>query len=269
MSDRLEQLLSARLGELQGPAGEPDWADVRRKANGFAARKHGLRLGTALAAALVAVLAATPALGLRGQIVQLFSSEEPAPAPVTNNFGQIDVDAPPGMATGVIAGEARDVLEVPLSTGKTAVVWVAPTRSGGFCTFISENRHSMGGGGCDRDRVGRFAPGLSIPGPISRQGEILEPPVLIGGDTLIHGAAAVRVEFEDGGSATAPITWVSDPIDAGFFVYELPKEHWQAGHRPAALVLEDADGKELARDTQLVRSVAEVQRPGGLAGRGH
>ena len=75
-----------------------------------------------------------------------FSGGEPAPAPVTKDFSQIDVAAPPGMATGVIVGEARDVLEVPLSTGKTAVVWVAPTRSGGFCRFVSENRHTMGGG---------------------------------------------------------------------------------------------------------------------------
>ena len=269
MSDRLEQVLAARLGELQGPAGEPDWADVRRKAQRLTTRRHGLRMGTGVAAALVAVLAATPAFGLRGQLVELFSGGEPAPAPVTKDFSEIDVAAPPGMATGVIAGEARDVLEVPLSTGKTAVVWVAPTRSGGFCTFVSENRHTMGGGGCDRDRAGRFAPGLSIPGPISPQGEILEPPVLFGGDTLIQGAASVKVEFEDGSSASAPVTWVSAPIDAGFFVYELPKEHWQAGHRPTALVLEDADGNELARDTQLVRSIAEVQQPGGLAGRGH
>ena len=146
MSDRLEQVLAARLGELQGPAGEPDWADVRRKAQRLTTRRHGLRMGTGVAAALVAVLAATPAFGLRGQLVELFSGGEPAPAPVT---------------------------------------------------------------------------------------------------------------------------WVSAPIDAGFFVYELPKEHWQAGHRPTALVLEDADGNELARDTQLVRSIAEVQQPGGLAGRGH
>ena len=269
MTDRIEQLLAARLGELQGPTGEPDWAEVRQKAHSLANRRRGLRLGTGLVAVLAAVIATTPALGLRGQIVELFSGGEPAPPTVAKDFGEIDVAAPPGMATGVIPGETRDVLEVPLSTGKTAVVWVAPTRSGGFCTFISDNRHSTGGGGCDRDRALRFAPGLSIPGPISALGEILEPPVLFGGDTLIHGAASVKVEFEDGTSAIAPITWVSPPIDAGFFVYELPKEHWQEGHRPTALVLEDADGNELARDVQLVRSIAEVQRPGGLAGRRH
>jgi hypothetical protein len=264
VTDRIEQVLSARLGELQAAAGEPDWAEVQRTARRLTSRRRGLRLGTGFATALVAVLAATPAFGLRGQIVQLFSGGEPAPAPVVKDFSQIDVGAPPGMATGVVAGEARDVLEVPLSTGKTAVVWVAPSRAGGFCVFVSESRHTMGGGGCDRDRRLPFAPGLSIPGPISPQGEIMAPPVLFGGDTLIHGAAKLKVEFEDGGSATAPVEWVSAPIDAGFFVYELPKEHWQAGHRPTALVLEDADGNELARDTQLVRSIARVQQPGEL-----
>jgi hypothetical protein len=262
MTDRLEQVLSARLGELQTATGQPDWADVRRKAHRLAARRRGRRFGTGAFVALAAVLAATPAFGLRGQIVQLFTGGEPAPAPVVKDFGQIDVAAPPGMATGVIAGEARDVLETPLSNGKTAVVWVAPTRSGGFCVFVSENRHSMGGGGCDRDREGRFAPGLSIPGLISPQGEIMAPPVIIDGDTLIHGATTVRILFDDGSSVTTPVVWVSQPIDAGVFVYELPKEHWQGRQRLQALVLEDADGRELARDTQLARSLREVQENG-------
>jgi hypothetical protein len=258
MTDRLEQLLAARFGELQASTGEPDWADVRRKAHRVAARKRGLRLGTGLAAALVAVLAATPAFGLQGQIVQLFSGGEPAPAPVVESFGQMDVGAPPGMAPGVIAGEARKAMEVPLSTGKTWILWVAPTRSGGFCTQF----------GCDRDRQLPFAPGMTIPGSISPQGKILEPPVIFDGDTLIHGATTVKVLFEDGSSATTPVVWVSEPIDAGFFVYEVPQANWQAGHRPTAIVLEDADGKELARDTVLASHLAEIQRPGGLLGQG-
>ena len=258
MNDRLEHVLAARLNELEAATGSPDWADVRRRAGRHTTRKRIVRLSSAGAVALAAVVAATPALGLRGQIVQFFGGGEPAPAPVVKDFGEIDVGAPPGMATGVIAGETRDVMEVPLSTGKTAVVWVAPTRGGGFCVFTSTSgRHSTGGGGCDRDRSLPFSPGLSIPGPVSPEGEILAPPVVFDGDTLIHGATKVEIRFEDGESATTPVVWVSSPIDAGFFVYEVPEAHWSEGHRPVALVLEDSDGNELARDTQVVRGLGD------------
>ncbi|MGB2876194.1 MAG: hypothetical protein WBB76_12065 [Gaiellaceae bacterium] len=260
MTDRLAQVLSARLGELQAATGEPDWAEVQRKARRAATRRYRLRLGVGALAAFVAVLAAMPAFGLRGQIVQFLTGAEPAPAPVVKDFSEIDVGAPPGMATGVIAGEARDVMEVLLSTGKTAVVWVAPTHAGGFCVFVSASgRRSTGGGGCDRDRSLRFAPGLEIPGPVSSEGKILAPPVIFDGDTLIHGAATVEIRFEDGESAKAPVVWVSPPIDAGFFVYEVPKTHWSAGHRPVVLVLEDADGNELARSTQVARGLGGIE----------
>ena len=266
MNARLEQVLGARLDELEAAVGTPDWTDVRRRASRRRARKRAARFASAGAVGLVAILVATPAFGVRGQIDELFGSSEPAPQAVVKDFGQIDVAAPPGMATGVIAGEAKDVLEVPLSTGKNAVVWVAPTRGGGFCRFTStEGRKSTGGGGCDRDRVGQFAPGLSIPGPISPEGKIEAPPVIFDGDTLIHGATQVEIRFEDGASATAPVTWVSEPIDAGFFVYEVPESHWGAGHRPTALVLEDQSGHELASNTEVTRSLGQLAHLGTRA----
>jgi hypothetical protein len=259
MTDRLETVLASRLGELETAAGVPDWTDVRRRARRRRVRTRALRGFPAAAVGLAAILAATPAFGLRGQIAELFGSGEPAPPPVVESFGQIDVGAPPGMATGVIPNQTRDVMEVPLSTGKNAVVWVAPTRSGGFCLFTStEGRDSMGGGGCDRDRQGQFSPGLTVPGPISPEGEIEAPPVVFDGDTLIHGATTVEIRYEDGESARTPVVWVSTPIDAGFFVYEVPEAHWAAGHRPTALILEDADGKELARNTQIAQSLFDL-----------
>jgi hypothetical protein len=178
-----------------------------------------------------------------------FGSLEPAPTPVVKSFAGFDVAAPTGMATGVIAGEARKVVDLRLSTGKHWIMWVAPTRSGGFCMPR----------GCDRDRVGPFSPGLVVPGPVSATGEILAPPVIFEGDTLIHGASTLRVDFEDGTSTRTPLVWVSPPIDAGFFVYEVPEGHWSAGHRPVALVLEDAEGKELARNAMIARVLSRLE----------
>ena len=87
-----------------------------------------------------------------------------------------------------------------------------------------------------------------IPGPISRDGTILKPPVVINGHTLISEAAKVEIRYQDGEIAESPVVWVSPPIDAGFFIYEVPERHWRAGHRPSIIVLEDAEGRELARE---------------------
>lgn len=248
MSDRVAELMAATIAEIEASTGALDWGHVRRKARRLALRRLALRAGTTAVMVSLAVLVATPAFGLRGRLVQLFASGEPAPAKVVADFAQLDVAAPSGMAPDVIASEAREVMDVPLTTGKNAILWVAPTRSGGFCLGLSMNGRGSGdAGGCDRDRVGRFAPGLSIPGPISSDGRILEPPVVIDGHTLIPSAAKVEVRFEDGAVAETAIVWVSEPIDAGFFIYEVPQDHWEAGHRPVSLLLEDGDGRELAR----------------------
>lgn len=93
------------------------------------------------------------------------------------DFSQLDVAAPSGMVPGVLAGQAREVMSVPLSTGEHAVLRVAPTCAHGFCVDLSTSGpEAEGAGGCERDRSVPFSRGLSIPGPISAQGEILEPP---------------------------------------------------------------------------------------------
>ena len=257
MTDRLDQVVAARFGELQGSAGHPDWGDVQRKARRLRLRAHASKVSAGACVALLAVLAATPALGLRGHIVQLFGSSEPAPTKVVTSFAEMDVDAPPGMAPNVIAGETREVARWPLSTGKTSILWVAPTRAGGFCL-----EYSNAGGGCDRDRRGDFSPGLAIPGLIAPPGEIQKSPVIVTGDTLLHDAASVEVQFEDGDDARVPLIWVSAPIDAGFFLYEIPAPHLLDGHLMTALVLRDTNGHELARDTQIARSLRDLREHG-------
>jgi len=247
MSDPLRPLLAVPVAELEASASEPDWAEVRRKARRLRARRLALRIGMLALSATLAVAAATPALGLQGRLFHLFTAGGPAPARVVKDFAELDVGAPAGMAPGVVAGQAREVLSAPLSTGSRAVLWVAPTQSGGFCTALSPNGSGSGGGGCDRDRLGRFAPELLIPGPISREGTIRKPPVLISGHTLLAGAAQVEVRFQDGSRARTPVVWVGKPINAGFFIYEVPPTQWQPGHRSGELILEDASGRELAR----------------------
>lgn len=253
MTDSLEPVFSAGLAELEASAGEPDWSEVRRRARRIVVRRLAVRVGVGTAVALVAALLVTPAFGLRGQLAHLFASGAPAPAPVVHGFAEMDTYAPPGMATGVIAPEARSVMEVHLSTGKTETLWVAPTRTGGFCLGLG------GPGGCDRDRVLRFSPGISIPS-ISPEGEITAAPVIISGSMLVPGATTLEVRFDDGGRASSPVVWVSKPINAGFFVYEVPRQHWALGHRPTLVLLQDAAGHELARDAELGQAFNSIAR---------
>jgi hypothetical protein len=230
--------LAERFADLRHPPDDRDWLEVRRLAR--RGRRVRLRLALAVAAAVAAaVVVAVPAFGLGGKLVRIFESGEPAPAPIERSFAGLDAGAPPGFATGVVASQTRKIV-LP---GDVAL-WIAPTKRGGFCLFVEG-----GGGQCDTARALTFWPTFSIGGDFSRQGVIENGPVLIDGSTTLDDAASVEVQFEDGSSVTIPVVWVSAPIDAGFFGYEVPAARLRVGARPKLLVLRDADGNELRRDS--------------------
>jgi len=190
-------------------------------------------------AATIAVVVAAPAFGLRGTLERLFSSGEPAPPPIQRSFASLDAGAPPGFRTGVAASETRKIV-LPGNVG----LWIAPTNKGGFCLFVEG-----GGGQCDAARALKFWPTFSIGGKFTHQGVIEGGPVLIDGSTTLGDAASVVVQFEDGTSVVIPVVWISAPIDAGFFAYSVPPSHLRVGARPKLLILRDANGKELRRDS--------------------
>ena len=229
--------LGARFAELSHPPDDPDWLEVRRLARHE--RRLRPRVALAVAAAAAAVVAAAPAFGLGGKLVRIFSSGEPAPAPVERSFAGLDAGAPPGFQTGVVASQTRKIV-LP---GNVAL-WIAPTSKGGFCLFVEG-----GGGQCDTARALAFWPSFSIGGDFSHQGVIENGPVLIDGSTTLDDAASVEVQFEDGSSVSIPVVWVSAPIDAGFFGYDVPAAHLRVGARPNLLILRDANGNELRRDS--------------------
>jgi hypothetical protein len=213
------------------------------------------------ALALFGVLLVTPAFGLRDRIVHIFAAGDNKRPPqlIQRYFRNLDVA--PGTPSGVIPGKARVAIELSVPGYGRKTLWVAPTRNGGFCTT----------GGCDRDRRTPFYSTLAIAGPTSRNSAPMPGSphvhVFFEGDTLIHGAARVAVRFEDGSSERTPLVWVSRPIDAGFFLYELPKAHWQIGKRPVALAVENAHGEQLARITKVAAYFRDAQRVRRFQGR--
>jgi hypothetical protein len=229
--------LRERFGKIEHPPDDSDWLEVVR----LARRPRRLRawFAAAVAAVAAAIVVAAPAFGLGGKLVRLFESGEPAPPRIERSFARLDADAPPQFTTGVIASQTRKLV---LPGG--VALWLAPTSKGGFCLFVEG-----GGGQCDAARALTFWPAFSIGGALSRTGVIEGGPVLIYGSTTLRDAASVDVQFEDRTSVTLPVIWVSAPIDAGLFGYTVPPSRLHVGARPTLLILRDADGRELRRDS--------------------
>lgn len=202
------------------------------------------------AAVLIATLVVAPALGLPQEFIKLFSSGEPAPPRTELSFSTLDRGAPSGLKTGVIPGTARKAFDVDLPEGARATLWVAPTAKGGFCEMVelidaARRPRGASGPGCD-DRTNVTGYGVTIPGPISRQG-IERGPVVVTGYTNIGDASRAVIRFADDTELQIQLMWISEPIDAGFFVYGVPPANWEPRRLPSDLRFLDADGKVIGR----------------------
>jgi hypothetical protein len=182
------------------------------------------------AAVIAAIVAATPARAWIRDVLP-FWSQPSAPLPVQVQFWSLNVGAPPGMSPQAVAGETREVGRFRFG-GSAHILWVAPAKNGGFCSLWLPG----GGGGCST--AGRP---LSS-GALLRQGA----PVWITGDVLTPKVADVVIRFSDGSAVHPRIVWVSAPISAGFFAYDVPAS--KQSRRDHVTVVEAYD-----RDRTLVR----------------
>lgn len=236
MTDLIQERFDHLLREEAG-----DWDAIRRRVEQRGRRRRVVLIG---ALVIAAALVAPTALALRGSVVDFFKAE-PGSDRAVLNFAQMDVGAPPGMAPNVIHDQTRKVFERRLRNGRLIALWVAPTRAGGFCTHLD-----LGGGGClarpvaEHERVA-FAPGIAIRGPIERDGTIRGGPVLISGSVSLADASTVELRYEDGGFDRQALTWVSEPIDAAFFVFDVEPSRWNGDRQPSAVAALDADRKVL------------------------
>jgi hypothetical protein len=211
--------LADRLGALAPTDDDSDWLDVRRRA-----RRRGRTPIVLAAAAVAAALAVAPAFGLHRIVLDFFSGD-PAPPRIQLDFERMGIGAPRGMAPGIIPGETRRVPVV--GDGARHQLWVAPTQEGGFC-FLWENQVAA----CHAEREG---------GPLSvgwRGNQWMER---VYGEVISATGDQVELRYADGKVSAAPITWVSEPIDAGFFYAEVPERHQQPETRLVEVVLLDGD----------------------------
>jgi hypothetical protein len=219
-------LATAQLLEL-GPD-DGDWDEVRRRAS-RGRRRRGASVTLVLAGAVALVVASAYAFG--HPIVD-FRSAPKGPPKIVDDFGSLEVGAPAGMAPSVLPEEARRITSVRVD-GKEHVLWVAPTKQGGFCEAWSQFV-----GGCRADRHDAFAKHIDVAGNQD----------VFAGSFFQESGSRLEVEYADGTSEEIPFVWVTEPIEAGFYLFRVPDAHRVDGHRPTKIRLLDDDGKLVVDD---------------------
>jgi hypothetical protein len=137
----------------------------------------------------------------------------------------------------------RRVIGIPTRSGYRAELWVAPTRNGNFCTQIEFKNGSAGG--CTVRAAGTVSLGAYAPGWISRDC-VLHGPSLIHAAVTTTRAEAVELVYADGRRKRLRLARVGAPINAAFFLYELPRDRLSPQTKPTQLRVLDRRGKLLS-----------------------
>jgi hypothetical protein len=74
-------------------------------------------------------------------------------------------------------------------------------------------------------------------------------PLAADGFVRVGATQTLEARFADGATATIPVTWVSAPIDAGFFVYTVPAPHQNRANALRSVVALDANGNVIGRES--------------------
>ena len=218
---------------------------------------RGALLAALGAAALVAaIMAATPAWAFFREILS-FWDQPTAPRFVQLEFWSLNIGAPAGMSPRAVSGETRKVGRFTFG-GATHTLWVAPAKNGGFCALWIPG----GGGGCstagqplstgavlifphDPDQPARTATRRSQIPTLERAGV----PEWITGAALSPAVSDVVIRFSDGTAVHPQIVWVSAPINAGFFAYDVPTDEQSSKDHVTRMEAYDRKGTLVRRQT--------------------
>jgi hypothetical protein len=212
--------LRERVLALRDDAREPE----RR------ARSRVLVLGLAAVALVAAIAVATPARALVRGILP-FWDQPTAPQSVQVQFFSLNAGAPRGMSPHAVAGQTREVGRFTFG-GSTKTLWVAPAGNGGFCSLWLP----AGGGGC------------STSGHPLSTGALLQlgRPAWVTGDATAPTVGDVVIRLSDGSTVQPRIVWVSAPISAGFFAYDVPAAQQTSRVHVTAVDAYDRNGRLVA-----------------------
>lgn len=230
-----EQHLRTRMELLGAGPSTGNWGDTLSRAAGL--RRRRTRLALTLAAAAV-ILVAAPAFAIATDVID-FGSAEPPPEPWRRVFAKMDKASPGGPVGRHVAPfkEARVALKREIR-GKRVTLAVAPKKGGGLFLYALEDLAPGAGG------AGASGGWADAGDPLTRFGELRASNRLRGvyGSTAANGARQLEVILADGTSTRTEVVWISEPIDAGVYLLEVP-----AGPAIESFVARDSEGRELAR----------------------
>jgi hypothetical protein len=241
----LEELRSV-LNAFAGPA------DPLRRPARHGLRRRPLALGLIAATGAIAViLAATPAWALVRDVLP-FWSQPSAPQPVKVDFSTLNSPAaPPGMNPQADVANTREVMKADFG-GKTHTLYVSPAKNSGYCFIWSD---SVGGCNTTPDQYPMDVSATIVPPHDSSQPPQTVIPESEMQDLHQHGVTPwltvdaaspaitdVVIHFSDGTRVRPEITWVSAPINAGFFAYQVPNDKQSATDHVTEVDAYDANG---------------------------
>jgi hypothetical protein len=253
MTETIDHLIHARFDTVANPLDDGDWGDVLARADRAAPARHrrrpSLRLATAAAAAVLTATGTAVAFGWPGAVVDFFNAPR-APESVRTFFAAHHTAIPGGVSPYTKLGEAHEVMtatfdadNLPAKNPTVHTLYVAPRDGGGFCYLWTE----YGGGCADPESAAKAE---TDPAARALGVEWLEKDYAGFVDGWVRAdAKTVEAQFADGTTAPIPVTWVSEPIGAGFFAYVVPPAHQIGDDALASVVALDGNGNVVGQQT--------------------
>jgi hypothetical protein len=252
MSSYSDDNLVARFAAMAPEPMHGDWLDVQRR---FQARKKRRLVAYGLAAALALLLVGcTAAFGTR--VVDFFEAES-SPPHVIDFLSVVQTAnsyADPSFP-GFDPKQTRRVIDEPFAGG-TIQLDLTPLRGEGFCLTVRRSSTTTDGDSTDcatpertkkevlvlQETDGRTGTGGGVLG--KHEGGVVS---FIGWVTA-PGVQRLELRYEDGRTAAVPFFRVTAPIDADFFLFDVPDANARYPHRVVELAAFDGNGTRLAKN---------------------
>lgn len=262
MTESVDMLIQARFDAVTSKIDDRDWNDVLLRLRDAgpvwepstrritSLRRVPRRVALAAAFATLAAVMTAAAFGWPRTFIDFFASP-PAPKNVKNFFGSFNVGAPRGMDPHAIPGQARKIMTARFDANSIHgdnptlhTLYVAPRKGGGFCELWTK-----ASGGCEPAKAPSTTSESRAAGPLGISWFAVDYPVVIAGAVRGGATKTVEARFADNTHVTLPVTWVSAPINAGFFVYSVPAAHRNRAAALSSVVALGANGKVVGRET--------------------
>jgi hypothetical protein len=256
----LEQMLPLPDG------GRADWGDVLLRAGSrtgssrsVLARRRWPVIAIGVAAVLAAILVATPAWALVRDVLPFWDqASAPSSAKVVfSHMNRVPRDTPTGMSPQAVSGDAREI-EQAIIGGETKTLWVAPaTGRFDFCWIWGP--HLVGSCGSSSQPLGvtyttipphdPSQPAQTTNIPANSGYPANGVPLWVVGSAISSSVGDVVIRFSGGSSVRPHIVWVSAPINAGFFAYDIPLDQQSSENHATEIDAYDQNGKLVSKQT--------------------